>query len=84
MTVKNWETAVLLFLQQSRENAGAKQGALNGFTFHPPQTPPTNTLFIIHYKRATRAVHWCSVVNRIDSDIISEVNTKTFAYKLAF
>lgn len=42
MDVMNGEVAVSLFLQQSRENAGAKQGALNSFTFHPPQTPPTH------------------------------------------
>lgn len=42
MDVNNGEVAVGLFPQQSRENAGAKQGALKSFTFHPPQAPPTH------------------------------------------
>lgn len=42
MDVNKEEVAVSLFPQQSRENAGAKQGALNSFTFHPPQAPPTH------------------------------------------
>lgn len=42
LTVNKGEVAVSLFPQQSRENAGAKQGAQNSFTFHPSQSPPTH------------------------------------------